>query len=140
MHLWIASLLRSTTGQVVLKSFLQIKTWGSHRLPSTYERQVFDSENVTREGVCDEMGLHGIRGTVITSLFEAGNSESSVALRSGHRDKRSFEAYHNLHRRVGEEQKSVITDPSCDSSVDQARETVEYMEMEIHALIRMRFG
>ena len=56
------------------------------------------------------MTLHGLRGTVITQLFESGHAESSVALRSGHRGMEAMKAYQYLRGRLGMKQQEDILD------------------------------
>lgn len=46
--------------------------------------------------------------TAIYRLFEAGNEDASAALRSGHRDHRSFATYQNLRGRLGMKQQEDI--------------------------------
>ncbi|KAI0557886.1 hypothetical protein FGB62_254g013 [Gracilaria domingensis] len=54
------------------------------------------------------MTMHGFRATVISQLKAAGFDDSSVALRSRHRDFRSLSSYHNLRGSVGQQQQAAI--------------------------------
>lgn len=47
---------------------------------------------------------HGLRGTVISQLFEGGHEDAAVALGNGHCDHRSFAEYYNLRGRLGAKQ------------------------------------
>lgn len=40
--------------------------------------------------------MHGFHGALATILYENGHSDSSVALRTGHRDPKSLEYYQHL--------------------------------------------
>ena len=54
------------------------------------------------------MTNHGLRSTVIIRLCECGHADSSVALRSGHRDMRLLKAYQNLRGQLGKRQQCEI--------------------------------
>lgn len=61
-----------------------------------------------RGGVVDLIFLPGLRGTVITRLFETRFADATVALRSGHQDFLSFKSYHNLREELGRQQQAAI--------------------------------
>lgn len=42
------------------------------------------------------MNMHGLRATTVTLLLKAGHADSSVAMRTRHRDVRSLKSYQNL--------------------------------------------
>lgn len=47
---------------------------------------------------------HGLRATMVTMLIDAGYSDSTIALRTGHRDLRSLASCQNLTGKIGVEQ------------------------------------
>ena len=47
---------------------------------------------------------HGLRATMVTMLIDAGYSDSTIGLRTGHRDLRSLVKYHNLTGKIGVQQ------------------------------------
>ena len=50
------------------------------------------------------MTMHGLRATTVTLLPKAGHADSSVAMRTGHRDVRSLKSYQNLACSLGKRQ------------------------------------
>lgn len=61
-------------------------------------------KNICSSGTKHWVTSHGLRGIQASILFEAGNSESSVAMRTGHRDPKSLKSYQNLRGREGKDQ------------------------------------
>ena len=59
-------------------------------------------------GVKPGMTTHGLRCTVTTLLVEAGHSDSSIAMRTGHDDPCSLRNYQNLQGRGREKQQEGI--------------------------------
>ena len=59
-------------------------------------------------GVKHIMTTHGLRGTVKTLFVESGHSDSSIAMRAGHRGPRSLNTYQNIQSQVGENQQEAI--------------------------------
>lgn len=55
-----------------------------------------EKEGVEGEGQKSWVTTHGLRRTLATLLFQNGHSDSSVALRTGHRDPKSLKSYQNL--------------------------------------------
>lgn len=53
-------------------------------------------EGINGSGTKSWVTTHGLRGTLATLLFQAGHADSSVSLRTGHRDPRSLKSYQNL--------------------------------------------
>lgn len=87
-------------------SFSKIKT-----LVNSLLKCVLDARTeccLQGEGVSQKMALHGLRGTVISQLIEAGHGDAAVALCSGHRDRRHFASYHNLRGGLGAKQQEDI--------------------------------
>lgn len=101
--------------------FFKIQNLGRH----TMQKYVSDGHNeceIKGEGIAHGLVLHGLRGIVITRLFEAGHSDASVALKSGHRDHRSFAAYQNLRGAIGaQQQEDILGAAVCISSDQSAR-------------------
>ena len=54
------------------------------------------------------MTFHGLRETVISSLFSAGHAPPEVAHRSGHRCHKSMEPYMNIRGEIGKKQQLAI--------------------------------
>jgi len=80
------------------KSFSQFFS-RQHLGKSTFRaifRRVCEAESI--EGCRSKpfASTHGLRGTCPTLLLQAGHSDSSVALRTGHRDMRYLKSYPNL--------------------------------------------
>ena len=71
-------------------------------------KTVCASLGISGTGVKHGMTTHGLKGTVTTLLVEAGHSDSSIAMRTGHRDPRSLKNYQNLQGRGGEKQQEDI--------------------------------
>lgn len=65
-------------------------------------------EGITGTGVKQGMTLHGLRGSVVTLLFEDGQNDVNVAMRTGHRDLSSLKNYHNLRGALGMQQQAAI--------------------------------
>lgn len=75
----------------------------------------------SNEGICGEgsnfwVTTHGLRGTLATILFENGHSDSSVAMRTGHRDPKSLKSYQHLRGSTGLQQQRALA-PSSTSCV-----------------------
>ena len=65
------------------------------------------------DGPNDKVTMHGLRATMITILQEAGFSDSTIALRTGHKDVNSLKHYTNLRGRLGNQQfESIFRDPT----------------------------
>lgn len=73
-----------------------------------YIQDACQKTEVIGEGVVDHVVLHGLRGTVVTRLFETGFFDASIALRSEHRAFRSFKWYHNLRRALRRQQQAAV--------------------------------
>ena len=71
-------------------------------------KTVCASLGISGTGVKHGMTTHGLRGTVTTLLVEAGHSDSSIAMRTGHCDPRSLKNYQNLQGRGGEKRQEDI--------------------------------
>jgi len=67
-------------------------------------KNVCTVEGIAGSGKKGWVTTHGLRGTLATLLFENGHSDSSVALRTGHRDPRSLKSYQNLRGIEGMQQ------------------------------------
>lgn len=79
------------------------------------------------------MALHGLRGTVISRLFEAGHGDAAMALRSGHRDHRSFASYKTLRGRLRAIQREDILGVSSDkSSSSNAFDSAKQVAEKLH--------
>ena len=69
---------------------------------------VYEHEGITGSGVKRGMTLHGLGGSVVTLLFEDGQKDVNLAMRTGHRDLASLKHYHNLRGALGMQQQAVI--------------------------------
>lgn len=65
-------------------------------------------ENIAGDGEKGWVGTHGLRGSLVTSLFEEGHADSSVTQRTGHRRVESLRRYHHLRGSTGREQQQDI--------------------------------
>lgn len=59
-------------------------------------KRVCENERVTGSGMKNFITRHSLRGLFATIIFKPGNSDSSVMMRTGHRDPRSLMHYQNL--------------------------------------------
>eukprot|EP00171_Calliarthron_tuberculosum_P022929 IDg22929t1 len=69
----------------------------------------FDSHRslgIVGDGAAKTITTHGLRATMISLLVQADYDDSTVALRSGHRNLNSLKRYHNLKGAVGIDQLS----------------------------------
>ena len=89
-----------------------------------YVKKACIAVGVSGSGLKSHMTIHGLRGTVITRLFESGHADASISLRSLHRDFRSFKAYHNLRGVLGRRQQDDILGPSQRHRTTVAGESV----------------
>lgn len=73
---------------------------------NTFPRIIRDccvAEDFSGSGERNWITTHRLRGTLATLLFETNHSDSSVAMRNGHRDPRSLKRYQRLRRTKGTE-------------------------------------
>ena len=68
-----------------LHKFFKRQHLGRNAFARIVER-VCEHEGITGSGVKRGMALHGLRGSVVTLLFEDGQIDVNVAMRTGHRD------------------------------------------------------
>ena len=75
-------------------------------------KDVCKREKIVGSGTRNWVTTHSLRGTLATILFGAGHSDSSVAMRTGHRDPRSLKSYQNLRGTKGrEQQRDLLREP-----------------------------
>ena len=73
-------------------------------------KKVCEEEGIAGSGVKSWVTSHGLRGTVATLLVQSGHADSSVAMRTGHRDPRSLKSYQNLRGMEGLQQQRDLVD------------------------------
>lgn len=79
-----------------------------------------NEEGIQGSGTKSWMTTHGLRGTLATILFEAGHSDSSVSLRTGHRDPTSLKSYQHLRGGLGlRQQRDLLPDNGCLQSANK---------------------
>lgn len=67
-------------------------------------------------GFRTRMTMHGLRATTVTLLLQAVDADSSVAMRTGHREFRTRKSYHNLIAGLGmRQQESLCGACSCEN-------------------------
>lgn len=75
------------------------------------------AKKMNRDGSKRWMTTYRLRGTLVTSLFESGHSDTSVSNKTSHRDLRSSTLYQNLRGGEGKrQQRDIIGYPSNESS------------------------
>lgn len=65
-----------------------------HKMFSQIIKEVCRNAGVAGTGFANSMTAYGLRGTVVTQLFELGCADAAVAMRTGQRDLRYFKNYH----------------------------------------------
>ena len=96
--------------------FLQANSKGTHK-SNFFRKQVIGKNSfrkivpnlcakvgITGTGVNDCVTTHGLRGTMITLLLEAGHADTTIMLRSGHSQVQSVLNYTNLQGNEGLQQ------------------------------------
>ena len=71
-------------------------------------KDVCDALGLRGCGAGKNMTMHGLRATTVTLPLKAGHADSSVAMRTGHRDVRSLKPYQNLAGSLGKRQQEDV--------------------------------
>ena len=71
-------------------------------------KDVCDALGLQGCGARKNMTMHGLRAAAVTLLLKAGHADSSVAMRTGHRDVRSLNSYQNLAGSLGKRQQEDV--------------------------------
>lgn len=80
-----------------------------------YITHACDALGIKGLGTRDHITAHGLRATVITQLFEMGQSATCVQLRSGHKSIETLKEYRTLRGQTGKlQQEHIFADPTCD--------------------------
>lgn len=80
-------------------------------------KDVCAREGIQGSGSRNWVTTHGLRGTLATILFGAGHADSSVALRTGHRDPTSLKSYQHLRGQEGlQQQRDLLNVPGSFTS------------------------
>lgn len=83
-------------------------------------------------GFAEGMTAHGLRGTVVSLLFENGSGDASVALRTGHLDLRSLQSCHNLQGRLGQQEDGIFGNETKKAKIDRGERGKEKIDTAPH--------
>lgn len=76
-----------------------------------YVTEACDALGIKGLGSKDHMTIHGLRATVITPLFETGQTATCIQLRSGHKSIETLKDYRNLRGSTGRaQQRNILAD------------------------------
>lgn len=79
-------------------------------------------EGINGSGSRGWVTTHGLRGSLASILFGAGHSDSSVVMRTGHRDPRSLKSYQNLRGIEGiKQQRDIFNEPNTSMGTENKR-------------------
>ena len=79
------------------------------------------AEGIAGSGHRNWVTTHGLRGTLATLLFENGHSDSSVGLRTGHRDPRLLKSYQHVRGGEGIKQQRDILGSTEEKSLKKLK-------------------
>ena len=85
------------------EKFFKPQAIGRNKMSSII-KEVCQCLGIRGQGAAEHVTAHGLRATMISLLISAGYSDASIVLRTGHRDSRSLQSYHNLKGQNGVDQ------------------------------------